>query len=192
MRSLNVTAKQGEGEFVANVASASNLSPVSAIGPAKAASAIALVGVATILGAYFFQYVLGLKPCPLCLEQRIPYYLAIVVAAVVAFVAAKDAPPTLIKLGFALLALIWLVSAGLGTYHSGIEWKFWAGPTECTGELGSFGGGDLMKQIQTTSVVRCDEAAWRFLGLSLAGYNVLISLGLAAVAALGFASARRP
>jgi disulfide bond formation protein DsbB len=167
------------------MAGASNLSS------AKAAAAIAVAGAATILGAWFFQFVIGLKPCPLCLEQRIPYYLAIVVAAVVAFVAAKDAPPTLIKLGFGLLVLILLVSVGLGAYHAGIEWKFWAGPTECTGELGSFSGGDLMKQIQTTSVVRCDEAAWRFLGLSLAGYNALISLALAAIAAFGFAAARK-
>ena len=158
--------------------------------PSRLAAAIAIIGAATILGAYFFQYVVGLKPCPLCLEQRVPYYLAIVVAAVVAFVAAKDAPPMLVKLGFALLVVILLVSVGLGVYHAGIEWKFWRGPAECTGELGSFGGGDLLQQIQTTSLVRCDEAAWRFVGLSLAGYNVLISLALAALAAVGFARAR--
>lgn len=163
----------------------------SGISSAKAAAFVAAVAAATILGAYFFQFVVGLKPCPLCLEQRVPYYLAIVVAAVVAFVAAKNAPPMLVKLGFALLILLMLASVGLGVYHAGIEWKFWPGPTECTGELGSFGGGDLMKQIQSTSVVRCDEAAWRFLGLSLAGYNVLISLALAAVSAFGFVSVRK-
>jgi disulfide bond formation protein DsbB len=170
---------------------AGNASRSAAISPAKAAGAVAVAAAATILGAWFFQYVIGLKPCPLCLEQRVPYYLAIVVAAAVAVVAAKDAPPALVKLGFALLVLILLVSAGLGTYHAGIEWKFWPGPTECTGELGALNGGDLLSQIRTTSVVRCDEAAWRFLGLSLAGYNVLISLGLAAVAAAGFVSVRK-
>ena len=154
------------------------------------AAAIAAAAAATILGAYFFQYVVGLSPCPLCLEQRIPYYLAIPVAAAVAFVAANRAPVTLVRLGFGLLVLILLVGAGLGVYHAGIEWKFWPGPAECTGELGKLGGGmDLMKQIQTTSLVRCDEAAWRFLGLSLAGYNVVISLVLAAVAALGLVRA---
>ena len=162
-----------------------------AITPAKAAAVVGVAAALTILGAWFFQYVIGLKPCPLCLEQRVPYYLAIVVAAVVALVAAKGAPPSLVKLGFALLVLILLVSAGLGTYHAGIEWKLWPGPTECTGELGTLNGGDLLSQIRTTSVVRCDEAAWRFLGLSLAGYNVLISLGLAAVAAAGFAVVRK-
>ncbi len=156
-----------------------------------AAAVIAVGGALAIMGAYFFQYVVGLAPCPLCLEQRIPYYLAIPVAVVVALIATKGAPAGLVRLGFALLAVILLVGAGLGVYHAGIEWKFWPGPTECTGELSSLSGGiDLMKQIQSTSVVRCDQAAWRFLGLSLAGYNVLVSLALAAVAVTGFATAR--
>ena len=109
--------------------------------PAMLAAAIAAAAAATILGAYFFQYVVGLSPCPLCLEQRIPYYLAIPVAAAVAFVAANRAPVTLVRLGFGLLVLILLVGAGLGVYHAGIEWKFWPGPAECTGELGKLGGG---------------------------------------------------
>ena len=158
--------------------------------PAFLAMAIAAIGAATILGAYFFQYIVGLSPCPLCLEQRIPYYMAIAVAAAVAFVASNHAPVTLVRLGFALLILILLVGAGLGVYHAGIEWKFWPGPAECSGQLPQLGGGmDLMKQIQTTGLVRCDEAAWRFLGLSLAGYNVLISLAMAAIAAFGLARA---
>jgi disulfide bond formation protein DsbB len=86
--------------------------------------------------------------------------------------------------GFAVIAAFMLWNAGLGAYHAGIEWKFWQGPVECTGPLQPFGaGGDLLSQIQNTSVVRCDEAAWRFLGISLPGYNVLISLTLAAAAA---------
>ncbi len=151
------------------------------IRPAPAALAIAAIGAATILGAYFFQYVVKLVPCPLCLEQRIPYYVAIPLALIVALAAATKAPPSLLRLGLLLLALIMLVGAGLGVYHSGIEWKLWVGPTDCTGDVSALGG-DLLRKIQTTSVVRCDEAQWRFLGLSLAGYNVLISLFLAAVA----------
>ena len=81
------------------------------------------------------------------------------------------------------LAAAFFVAAGLGVYHAGIEWKFWQGPTECSGALAPLGGNiDLLKQIQTTSVVRCDEAAWRFLGLSLAGYNALVAGGLGLVA----------
>jgi disulfide bond formation protein DsbB len=88
--------------------------------------------------------------------------------------------------GLALLALIMLVSVGLGVYHAGIEWQFWPGPADCTGPNTSFGSAaDLLKRIGTEIVVQCDKAAWRFLGISLAGYNALISLALAAVAAWG-------
>jgi disulfide bond formation protein DsbB len=92
---------------------------------------------------------------------------------------------------FVILAgMLW--SAGLATYHAGVEWKLWAGPKDCSGALENLGSAnDLLKQLESISVVRCDEAAWRFLGISLAGYNVLISLALAAVAAWGILAARR-
>jgi disulfide bond formation protein DsbB len=78
--------------------------------------------------------------------------------------------------------MLW--NAGLGVYHSGVEWKWWQGPQECAGTLDDLGAaGGLLNKLQSITVVRCDEAAWRFLGLSLAGYNVLISLALAGVAA---------
>jgi len=147
---------------------------------ASTALLIAAIGAAAILGAYYFQYFMKLAPCPLCLEQRIPYYVGIPLALIVAFAARQKAPGWLIGFGFAALAVIFLIGAGLGVYHAGIEWKFWPGPTECSGPLGQIGGsGGLLEQMQTTSVVRCDEAAWRLLGISLAGYNVLISLFLA-------------
>ena len=80
----------------------------------------------------------------------------------------------------------------LGTYHAGVEWHLWAGPTDCTGPLTDLNaGGSLLGQLQSINVVRCDEAAWRFLGISLAGYNVLISLALAAIAGIGLV-ARKP
>ena len=70
-----------------------------------------------------------------------------------------------------------LGNAGLGTYHAGVEWGFWQGPTDCTGPVGNLGSaGDLLERLDTVKVIRCDEVQWRFLGLSLAGYNVLISL----------------
>ncbi|MGZ3409621.1 MAG: disulfide bond formation protein B [Xanthobacteraceae bacterium] len=160
----------------------------SVLRPAPTAITIALIAAATILGAYFFEYVIKLAPCPLCLEQRIPYYVGIPLALIVALAASKRAPPLAIEFGFFALALVFLFSAGLGMYHAGIEWKFWQGPVECTGPLRPFGtGGDLLSQIQNTSVVRCDEAAWRLFGLSLAGYNVLISFALAFLA---FSAAR--
>jgi disulfide bond formation protein DsbB len=156
--------------------------------PVAVAAFVAAGGAATILGAYFFQYVLGLPPCPLCLEQRIAYYVSIPLAVVIALAAARRAPRPLLAAGFAIIAAAMLFNAGLALYHAGVEWKWWAGPQECSGPLGDLGaGGDLLSQLQTISVVRCDEAAWRFLGLSLAGYNVLISFALAAIAAWGAA-----
>jgi disulfide bond formation protein DsbB len=161
--------------------------------PAVAAALlVAAGGAATILGAYFFQYVVGLPPCPLCLDQRIAYYVSIPLAALVAFVAARHAPRSLVAAGLAVIALAMVFNAGLALFHAGVEWKWWPGPQECSGPIGDLGaGGDLLNQLQSISIVRCDEAAWRFLGLSLAGYNVLISLALAAIAAWGAARAWR-
>ena len=131
-------------------------------------------------------------PCPLCLEQRYAYYLAVPLGALVAVAAARDAPRGVVLAGLAALALAALGNAGLGAYHAGVEWKFWPGPTECTGPVGNLGSaGNLLERLDTVKVVRCDEVQWTFLGLSLAGYNVLISLLMAAIAPWGFVSARR-
>ena len=152
---------------------------VSLPGDAVAASAtlIAAVGAATILGAWFFEYALKLAPCPLCLQQRWPYYVAIPLALIVAVAAARGAPRAILVGGLALLALIMLGSVGLGVYHAGAEWKWWDGPQDCAGPGFSGGAaGDLLRRMQTARVVRCDEAAWRdpVVSLSLAGWNVLI------------------
>jgi disulfide bond formation protein DsbB len=151
---------------------------------AAAAIAIAAVGAATILGAWFFQYGLGLKPCPLCLEQRYAYYFAIPLAVMVALGDQVGASRKVLMGALIAIALGMLWNAGLGVYHSGVEWKWWAGPQECSGALEGLGSaGGLAEKLQSISVVRCDDAAWRFLGLSLAGYNALISAALAAIAA---------
>jgi disulfide bond formation protein DsbB len=159
-----------------------------------AAVLVAAGGAATILGAYYFQYVMGLPPCPLCLEQRIAYYVSIPLAAAVAVAAGRGAPHRLLAAALGAIALAMLFNSGLALFHAGVEWKWWPGPQECSGPLNDLtAGGDLLSQLHNVSVVRCDEAAWRDpLGLlSLAGYNVLISLALAAVAARGAMSAWR-
>lgn len=155
--------------------------------PALTASlAIMAIAAATLAGAWFFQLVLEILPCPLCLEQRYAYYFAVPFAALVALAAAKGAPRPLLLAGLALLALAVLANTWLGTYHAGVEWGLWQGPTDCTGQIGNFGSaGNLLQRLDTVKVVRCDEVQWRFLGLSLAGYNVLISLLMAAIAAWG-------
>jgi disulfide bond formation protein DsbB len=157
----------------------------------SAALAIAVVGAITILGAWFFQYGLGLNPCPLCLEQRYAYYFAVPLALMLALGDHAGASRKVIIAGFIAIAAGMLWNAGLGVYHSGVEWKWWAGPQECTGTLGDLGSGNLADRIRSITVVRCDEAAWRFLGLSLAGYNALISAGLAAIAVWAVVTERR-
>src|SRR6201987_983772 len=160
---------------------------------ALAALAIALIAAATRAGAWFFQLVLDIRPCPLCLEQRYAYYLALPLAAFLAFFAARGAPRQLLMAGFVVLLIAALANAWLGGYHAGVEWQFWPGPTDCSGPLVDFGkAGSLLEQLDKVKVVRCDEVQWRFLGLSLAGYNVLISLAMAAIALFGFVrSAKR-
>jgi disulfide bond formation protein DsbB len=154
---------------------------------ATAALVIFVVSLATLLGVWFFQFVLKLPPCPLCLEQRIPYYVVIPLSLVVGIAALWRAPRSLVAAGFTVLFVAMLVSAALGAYHAGVEWRFWQGPTDCSGPMTDFTTkGPLLDQLQSIRVVRCDEAAWRFLGISLAGYNVLVSLALAVVAAFGF------
>ena len=159
----------------------------------KAALAIAIVAAATLAGAWFFQLVLDIRPCPLCLEQRYAYYLAVPLGTAIALAAAQNAPRALLLAGLAILLIAALGNAGLGAYHAGVEWGFWQGPTECTGPIGNLGSaGNLLERLDSVKVVRCDEVQWRFLGLSLAGYNVLISLLMAAIGAWGMLrSARR-
>jgi disulfide bond formation protein DsbB len=158
-----------------------------------AAMAIALIAAATITGAWFFQLVLDIVPCPMCLEQRWAYYAIIPLAVLIAIAAKLGAPRGVLIVGLALIALAALGNAVYGAYHAGVEWKFWSGPTSCTGPgLNLGGGGSLLDQLDKVKVVPCDVVQWRFLGISLAGYNALISLLMATVAVWGIAkSAKR-
>jgi disulfide bond formation protein DsbB len=154
--------------------------------PLAAAAIVALVGLATIGGFFFFQYGMGLAPCHLCLQQRMSYYVAVPLAGLLWLGAGHGASRKVLLLGFVVIALVMLWNSGLAAYHAGIEWKLWAGPQDCTGPIDKFGTvNDLMKQLQSISLVRCDVAQWRFLGLSLAGWDVPLSLGLAGVAGWG-------
>jgi disulfide bond formation protein DsbB len=157
-----------------------------------AALAIAAIAAATLAGAWFFQLVLDIRPCPLCLEQRYAYYLAVPLGVLVAWAAARHAPRRALVAGLLLLALAALANAWLGGYHAGVEWGFWQGPTECSGPVLDLGrAGSLFDNLDKVKVIRCDEVQWRFLGLSLAGYNVLISLAMAALAGWGIVRSKR-
>jgi disulfide bond formation protein DsbB len=159
---------------------------------AVAALLVFALSAATILGAWYFEYVLKYPPCPLCLEERLPYHVVIPLSLLLAIAALVRAPQKLLTVGFAAIIVIVLCGAVLGAYHAGVEWHFWAGPTDCSGPITNFNaGGSILGQLQSINVVRCDEAAWRFLGISLAGYNVLISLVLAAIAGYGLLAPQR-
>lgn len=155
--------------------------------PAETIPFLLLFGAcATVLGAYGFEYIGGYEPCPLCLQQRDPYYLAIPLAALALVLRLMGTAPKVSALLFAGIGAIFLYGAYLGGFHAGVEWGWWPGPADCAAAAGG-GAGDitsLMAQLETARIVPCDEVQWRFLGLSFAGYNFLISLVLAALAFL--------
>lgn len=127
-----------------------------------------VITLATILGAWGFEYA-GYPPCELCLKQRIAYYIAVPLSLIIALVSRDN--PKLLRGGLILLGLIMLGSCIFGIYHAGVEWKLWAGPTTCTG------GGDFTSVLPDLSkpAVMCDQPAIRILGLSLAGWNAVVS-----------------
>src|SRR5215510_9878348 len=158
---------------------------------AAAAVAIAAGGMATILGAWFFQYVVGLKPCPLCYEQRYAYYFAIPLAALVILGESVGSKRKVLIAALAVTAAGMLWNAGLGVYHSGVEWHLWAGPRDCSGALEGLGSATvLLNRLERVNVVLCAQAAWRFFGPPLAGDNALITNALAAVAVWGVMAGR--
>jgi disulfide bond formation protein DsbB len=142
------------------------------LSPARATQLIFMVMLATIIGAWIFEYA-GYPPCELCLKQRWAYYAVVPLTGILAVM-----NPPWLKQALWLVFLILLASMIFGIYHSGVEWKFWAGPSTCTG--GSLAGGlpDLTKPA-----VMCDQPAIRIFGISLAGYNAIISGAMAWVAA---------
>jgi len=155
--------------------------------PVPAAALLLAAGSAFALAAaWYFQLVVGLAPCPLCLDQRIPYYAGLplgLIAAALAWQGRKGLARTVL----AVLAVAMLVNVGLAAYHAGVEWGFWPGPTACTGAP-VIATGDILSALKGTRVPRCDEAAWRLFGLSMAGWNALIAAGLTLVAGLGAAA----
>lgn len=148
------------------------------------------IAFATILTAHIFERYGGYAPCPLCLQERYAYYFA-VPSTLVAFFAARTESFTLTQLLLVLIAAVFLLNAVVGIYHAGVEWKWWAGPTSCSaGTAVEWGEGGVASSIEHPQLVSCSEARWRFLWLSFAGWNAVISGFLAGLAAFG-ASLRR-
>lgn len=155
-----------------------------------AALAIFAIASATIVGAWIFQ-AFGYAPCELCLKERIPYYIGIVAAALAVALASRETGKALSAL-FVVLLLVFVFSAGFGAYHAGVEWGFWPGPTDCTGSYQkATSAADFLRQLHSIKVVRCDAVAIRILGLSLAGWNAVISVVLAWLAVVGLRAKSR-
>jgi len=147
----------------------------------------AVAGVAMLLAAFGFQHIGGLDPCVLCVYQRWPW-VAVVVLGAAAFALGGNRA----LLALAVLAL--LVGAGIGGFHVGVEQHWWTGTAECGGQIGAAQTvDDLKRQLLATEVARCDEVAWSLFGISMAGYNVILSAGLAVLLTISlFRNRRRP
>ncbi|HYG88012.1 MAG TPA: disulfide bond formation protein B [Azospirillum sp.] len=154
------------------------------IDPRLPALLLALASAGVLAAALVFQYGFGYQPCILCIWQRWPY-VAVLTFSIATLVFSQwrgvgDA--LLVASGFALLA-----NAGIAFYHVGVEHHWWAGTAGCGVTGSAMTLEDLRAQVMRAPVVRCDEIQWELFGITMAGYNVMISLALAAFA---FASAR--
>ena len=159
-------------------------------GLVRLATLVLALSAATIAGVFAFQFA-GYPPCELCLKERLPFYAGIALAAVTGILAWRG-PRWAAGMCFAVLALLYLGSAAFGAYHAGVEWGLWPGPTDCTGPLGrASSNADFLHQLETFQAVRCDAVAIRVLGLSLAGWNAVVSLGLGGLAGAGLVLSRR-
>lgn len=136
---------------------------------------IAALGSALMLATAFgFQHIGDMAPCKLCLYQRWPHTVAVLIGLIGALF-----PHRLLALFGAAAALS---TSAIGVYHAGVEQKWWQGPTTCTsGPIGDIGVKDLLEQIMTAPMVRCDEIPWDMFGLSMAGWNAVVSFGLALI-----------
>ncbi|WP_170381065.1 disulfide bond formation protein B [Ruegeria atlantica] len=127
---------------------------------------------AMLLGAWGFQHLGGMAPCKMCIWQRYPHGAAVVIGALALVLPRVNLLPL-------LGALAALTTAVIGVFHAGVELKWWEGPTSCTsGDIGGLSTQELMDQIMSAPLVRCDEIPWEMFGLSMAGWNAVISGGL--------------
>ncbi len=151
-----------------------------------------LVCAGVLLTALGLEFLAGYAPCELCLKERWAYYAGVPLAiGAIAAIGAGRVTWAAGLIGLAGLGL--LANAGLGLYHAGVEWHWWAGPSECTGGTAlAQTPEEMLKQLQSQKIVRCDQPALFILGLSLAAWNVPIGLGLAALGGLAVRSLLAP
>lgn len=146
-------------------------------------TAMLALATATILGALAFEHIGGLAPCPLCLQQRIPYWSGLPLG-IFALAAFRWKRP---RTGAFLMSLVcagFALGSVLAVYHAGIEWHWWQGPATCSGAAPPASIDALLKGLEAPLPPRCDEASWRLMGLSLSGYNAIVSACLSGLGAV--------
>ena len=121
-------------------------------------------------------------PCELCLEQRQPYYWGLPILAAV-LVLWNRLPLPVWYIAMAIVTALFVWSTYMGVFHAGVEWGFWPGPTACTG-VGEGFSFDSLSNLNDVHIVGCDVVQFRFLGISLAGYNALVSLAIVVLLAV--------
>lgn len=154
-----------------------------------------LASAAMLAAAHAFETFGHLAPCTLCLKEREAYWIAGSIAAAGAVLDFTPLRRSTVRIVCALLALAFLYSLGYAVYHAGAEWKFWPGPASCSGGVKATvsdirAGLDALMRGGKAAIPACDKIVWSFLGLSMAGWNSLISLGLVVFSAL--ATLRKP
>ena len=156
--------------------------------PAMAALIAAGTSAALLLGAHAFERIGQMAPCMLCLDQRDAHWTALAAALITLGLNRFWPADRAVAAGLGVTALIYLFSTGLAVYHAGVEWKLWPGPATCSGAMQIGSVDELMTRLETAPIVSCSEAAWRLFGMSMAGYNAIISLALASLT--GWAAVR--
>lgn len=153
--------------------------------PARTAVLLAgLAALAVIAAALVLEHGFGYAPCPLCLQQRWPYYIGVPLALLLAL---ARWPQPVLKAGMAALGAVFAWGLWLGVYQAGAEWRLWMGPSDCSAGNSSspVGAGGLLEAIGTSRVVSCTDPSLRILGVSLAGWNAVVMAGLIALLLAG-------
>jgi disulfide bond formation protein DsbB len=148
-----------------------------------------LFSAAMLASAHGFEHIGGMEPCQLCLRQREAYWAVILVASILLALQYSNKAQKFLRIGIVILGLVFLGGAMIAGFHVGVELKFWEGPASCSGTMADLSGlgGNLLESLsQPAKAPGCGEVPWSMLGISMAGWNGLISLALAIMSFIVF------
>lgn len=164
---------------------------LSYVTPRNILIAAAGISAAVLAGAHAFERIGGLAPCLLCLEQREVHWTALTIALITLVATQIIKADRVMAAGLVGLTVAYIFSTWVAGFHAGVEWGLWPGPAACSGagvSAAPVSGDDILHSLNNPKPLAgppCEVAAWRLFGLSMAGYNVLISLSMAALSAYG-------